>query len=216
MSCFQNFCFSSDKWLECFQKSSCHMVRVDIGEDKSSPKLSFLTKWWRNCSGTNNFSKQRVGFRVPGIPALRGWCVHPGKLSFLLELFYWCVCLCMPMCVCRYCYGSFYIYNVITSCCYCWCIIRCSVGLAVQWYFFQQVQLKLSVLPQKRECNTQRTHFRKPGWILNSPTQYYIVSVPPPYLQRRKQTSGVLIQPPLSMLFPVLINLWCCVCVTCS
>lgn len=59
------------------------------------------------------------------------------------------------------------------------------VFCAVQW-FFQQVQLKLSVLPQKRECDTQTTHFRKPGWILNSPTRYYFVSVP---TSRRNQSS---------------------------
>lgn len=152
------------------------MVRVDTGEDESSPKLSFLTKFWRSCSGTINFSKQRVGFRAAGITALKGWSVHPGKLWFLLGLFYWYKCLCMPVCVCRYCYGSFYIYNVITPCCYCCCVIRCSVGLAVQW--FVSASAAEAVLPQKRECNTQRAHCRKPGWILNSPIQHFFVSVP--------------------------------------
>lgn len=150
------------------------MVREDPGEDESSPKLFYLTKWWRNCSGTINFSKESVGFRVPGVTALRRWSVCPGNSAGILYLY---ICLCMPVYVCRYCYGSFYIYNVITPCCYCCCIIRCSVGLQCS-DFFQQVQLKLSVLPQKREGNTQRTHCRKPGWILNSLARYYFVSVP--------------------------------------
>lgn len=150
MSSVKKFCFSSDKRLGCPQKNSCHMMRVDIEEDESSPELCFLPKWWRNCSGTVNSSEPKVGFRAPGITALRGWSVHPGKLSFLLELFYWYICLCMTECVCRYCDGSFYIYNVVIPCCYWCCIIRCSVGLAMQWFFSASAAEAQCFAPEKK------------------------------------------------------------------
>lgn len=191
------------------------MVRVDTGKDESSPKLCFLTKWWRNCRDTITSYKQRVGFGAPGITAVRGWSVHPGKLSFLLELFYWYICLCMPMCVCRYCYGSFYIYNVITPCCYCCCIIRFSVGLAVQWFFSSKCSWSSVFCPRKEKVTLRELTAENRGefWI---PLLDTTLCLYPLLTSRRNQSSGFVSQPPLSVLFPVLIHLWCCVCLTCS